>query len=622
MSERDTTGTVKVELQIVGTAGASTEKVRKAMQHGGEVEYPLPLAATVLLRQGDDVVAGGWCDADGRDDVYALMPPSAGADTPREEEARVQWVGRGTLELRDASMGEYGSVVLRWRGREWSMPDALLCVEEAVLPVDDPHSAEQNPRAFTIRRMMILGAREQLLREMQGRNAADAPVSEGGAPSDAVTRRRMYGDSAHAVAEYLLLMRDAQAQRAQAGRDDAASAVRVPSDAAQLLPLVTPAAAGKSITMDGVQVPAGVHGMLQKRVRVTGGHFRTGDVDGKRVPVKVTVELQQSRGRVARVQIETRALESLRVKRSEEVCKWYERIQQPLLTGLEPRGVTGELRALALQAVVNVVGARRILWLLALMGIVAERGKVRLHADGTMPEDVRLELMRRTGCRPKSANKKQGDLYREFLRLVLDMQLIVTPTGRGGKRRRRSSVPQQEEPERTALLTATRHRMRDGEVMMVTINPELVDHWMQVPEALLQITDADDPEGVMRALGLAIVTRLEMAAARGEAPKQERLQLLLERAGLLEWVERTSADPHYGRAAMKRELERALHELTRLPKEGRRAPTDAVGRVKITWGEGKRWLSSAKLTMVAAPPWHRELHAEAKAPPALPAAGS
>jgi hypothetical protein len=393
--------------------------------------------------------------------------------------------------------------------------------------------------------------------------------------------------------------------------------VRVPSDAAQLLPYVTPEQAGKQTVIEGTHVPAGFARMMKKQLVVRGGHYRTGDVDGERVPVKVICELRKSRARVGQVEIETAGLEQWKA-RSPEGRGWWVALQQPLLDGMEPRGVHGELRVLALHVLVMVLGARRIMWVMALMAIIEERGTIELLPNGKLPDWVRLELMEMTGCPARKASKAQADTYRDFLDIVMYMHFHVVPTARGGKRRRATVQ------EKLVPLLAISAVGRDGYTRVVQVNRLLADHWMRIPRALMQVTDADDPEGVMRALGLAIVTRLELAAARGEAMPSERLQLMLERAGMLQWCEGIEHDRRQGRAEVKRRIEEALQALRSVPVRGRKLPSDVVGRVTITWGAGKRWLSGAKLTVESSPPWHRLLHrrlsADTQAPPALPAA--
>jgi hypothetical protein len=287
---------------------------------------------------------------------------------------------------------------------------------------------------------------------------------------------------------------------------------------------------------------------------------------------------------------------------------WQRNMDTPLLTGMEPRGRLGEIQELAMQAVMDVLGARRITWLYAAMGVVRKHRMLEL-VDDELPDSVRREVMEMTGCPARTANGRQLQDYRDMLHLLRHAELKVTPHRKRGR-------PKRGELRDTAmvpLLVVTSHD--DGRPSTMQVNPILTHHWMRIPAPLLKLSDEDDPQGLARALGISIITRqqLTLSASTERLLQPERLDKVLERAGLLQWVRECEADTqHRGRHYVKRELEQVLHRLHELPHR-RGTWLDVVGGCSITWGHGKRWLSSGRLTYASMPEWLQHQHAQAQA---------
>jgi hypothetical protein len=287
---------------------------------------------------------------------------------------------------------------------------------------------------------------------------------------------------------------------------------------------------------------------------------------------------------------------------------WQRSMDTPLLTGMEPRGRLGEIQELAMQAVMDVLGARRITWLYAAMGVVRKHRMLEL-VDDELPDSVRREVMEMTGCPARTANGRQLQDYRDMLHLLRHAELKVQPHRKRGRPKR----GELRDTTMVPLLVVTSHD--DGRPSTMQVNPILTHHWMRIPAPLLKLSDEDDPQGLARALGISIITRqqLTLSASTERLLQPERLDKVLERAGLLQWVRECEADTqHRGRHYVKRELEQVLQKLHELPHR-RGTWLDVVGGCSITWGHGKRWLSSGRLTYASMPEWLQHQHAQAQA---------
>jgi hypothetical protein len=327
----------------------------------------------------------------------------------------------------------------------------------------------------------------------------------------------------------------------------------------------------------------------------------------ERTPVSVTLQLNVTQAHAAEVEVSVRALHRV-YRGGVQYEHWQRSMDTPLLTGMEPRGRLGEIQELAMQAVMDVLGARRITWLYAAMGVVRKHRMLEL-VDDELPDSVRREVMEMTGCPARTANGRQLQDYRDMLHLLRHAELKVTPHRKRGR-------PKRGELRDTAmvpLLVVTSHD--DGRPSTMQVNPILTHHWMRIPAPLLRLSDEDDPQGLARALGISIITRqqLTLSASTERLLQPERLDKVLERAGLLQWVRECEADTkNRGRQHVKRELEQVLQKLHELPHR-RGTWLDVVGGCSITWGHGKRWLSSGRLTYGSMPEWLQHQHAQAQA---------
>jgi len=359
-------------------------------------------------------------------------------------------------------------------------------------------------------------------------------------------------------------------------------------------------------------LPQEVQRALAQGVRFAGGERKRGahlELTQERTPVSVTLQLHVSEAHTAQVDMPVRALHRV-YRGGTQYGEWLRKLSQPLLTGMEPRGRLGEIQELCMQAAMDVLGARRITWLYAAMGVVRRHRMLELH-DDELPDSVRLDVMEMTGCPARTANSRQAQEYRDVLHLLRWGLRMVTPH----KRRGRPKRGELRDTTMVPLLVVTSYE--DGRPSTIQVNPILTHHWMRIPAPLLRLGDGDDPQGLARALGISIITRQQLcmsAVARsGNLLQPERLDKVLERAGLLQWVRECEADTqHRGRLYVKRELEQVLHILHELPHR-RGTWLDVVGGCSITWGHGKRWLTGGRLTYGTMPEWLQHQHAQAQA---------
>jgi len=534
------------------------------------------LVCTVLLQAGDVPPEGGWCDDDAEDVVYVLPMPAAIMEPEKLTQPRLVMVGRGTLRVVD------GRIVLKWRGSEWQVVivgtalDMLAPASEG----SDESAAEQLHRWATWEPQVT--------------------------PQDDVMLRRRTRLREYVAQRSLAQLEERERIRA---RDTYTRAAEVPSAASHLQVYHTPS----SKRQHRGDTRSDVRRLNAQGITVDGAlPIRDkGELTMERTPVTVTLQLHATESDAGRIELPVRTLHKVYAP-SQAYAKWVKRITQPLLSGMEPQGQYGELRALALQAVGDVLGAKRMTWLYAAMGALREHGTVPLTADGELPDKLRLQVMRMTGCDPSTANARRIQEYRDFLHLLRHAKLRVTPHG---KRRKRGELDREIY---VPLLVESATDAKDGKTYSMQVNLAVAHHWMKLPLELLRLDDDADPEGVARALGVSIITRQQLALAHPERLlRPERMDKTLERAGLLQWAREREADTnHGGRLHVQREIARALELLRELPSR-RGAWLDMVSDCTVTWGHGKRWLTHGKLQYGAMPMWlHREVD-KLTPPPAI-----
>lgn len=257
----------------------------------------------------------------------------------------------------------------------------------------------------------------------------------------------------------------------------------------------------------------------------------------------------------------------------------------PELAGADKRELptlVGEALARALPSV------RAYQAVLAGMSLVFKEGATRLE-DCELSNKFRLEVMRVMGMPSRTASAAQRQLVRNAMQFLVHAEVLVKPTD--GERPdylpilvRHGYADDPNQPERRPSLLA--------------LNPELMPamdsgHRWLVPEALFQVSDDADRDGVTRLLGFQLAHRLGMGTSG-----HEKLEKMLRRAGLWEWAQK-QARVQRGTYVMDT-LRRALDELRALPHAGH-APTDIVGGTVILGTE----LSNGRVEYHDAPPWTR-----------------
>jgi hypothetical protein len=495
---------------------------------------------------------------------------------------RAVLVGHGTLHMRG------GKPALRWRGQDDWQVTVVGTHEELHMPHTGAPLGEQETMLEVLHRRMTQehAPRRMLAHIPEGERA---PLLARWEQVEREMRERITLRSIDTLQQ----REDTRALQAHA------AALEVPAHTVQLQPW----------HMAGRKQALEVRRALAQGVRFKGeGRRDMRDERREREPVSVTLTLQQSAAHVADVVVPHTILEST-YRGGELLREWRDTLQNPLLSGLEPHGQYGDMQLLALQAATDLLGARRITWLLALQAVMKQSSAVELDARGELPDSVRTQVMELTGCSPHTANARQKRQYCDFLHLARHIQLLVTPHRKRGARR-----GDLQEPIRVPLLLVTAIDDGDGteRPFAMQVNPMLTHHWMRVPVELLKLSDTDDPQGVARALGVSIITRQQLSLRDPEKRLQpERLSKVLERAGLLRWVRDCEGDAHLGRQYVKRELDKALRLLHELP--SRRGDwLDLVGGCEIEHGHGQRWLSSSTITY-RIPPWLDHALAQAKA---------
>lgn len=248
-----------------------------------------------------------------------------------------------------------------------------------------------------------------------------------------------------------------------------------------------------------------------------------------------------------------------------------------------------ELPALVGEALARAMpSVRAYQAVLAGMSLVFKESGARLEA-GELPDKFRLEVMRVMGMPSRAASAAQRQLVRDAMQFLVHAEVLVKPTD--GARA-------------DYLPILVRHGYEDDPTQaerrpsLLALNPELMPamdsgHRWLVPEALFQVSDDDDRDGVTRLLGFQLAHRLGMGTSG-----HEKLEKMLRRAGLWEWAQRQDKSRR-GTYVMDA-LRRALDELRALPHAGH-APADIVGGTVIVGTE----LSDGRVEYHDAPPWTR-----------------
>lgn len=526
-----------------GIPGAFEPIPTTALDQGMKVEggKPLPCMVGALPHDADwDALATEPHDDQGAlDEVWVLWERDGTIGTRR--------VGRGTVHVRREQVEGVECVrpVLQWQGRTWPVCCVLGCC------------ASQDTR-WSLTHMVWDGGWEGLTQAIRGQIEPDqyATVCD--------TLRR----------DVLNYWRDGV--NLTAARDDARSgvvrstALTVPSVAGQLLPYAVP----------GRHIP-GVRRHLGKVARISGGGD-TGTVmrAGRRVTthadvqVRITLEGRQSTGQTARIVLPS---------------DWVE----PRLPFMH--GAAEELPSMVVAELAAVLGARNLMPALATFGVIAARGGVELDDSGSIPDDVRCEVMRLTGCPPRRANTRQKRDYQKLMEFLRWAQLEVNTKART----RRSKLTY-----RPLLIASQFEDPNRVKGVRLVVNPDVMSDSVRLPLALLGITDAEDPQGLIRALGAAIVWRVAMSSAKPERlGKPESLRKFLERAGQLGQVNSELAKE--GAPAVMAQLDRALTALRSMSwtHDGHHEVVDLIGGTRVEWGRmGSRALDQARVRL-AVPGW-------------------
>jgi hypothetical protein len=271
-------------------------------------------------------------------------------------------------------------------------------------------------------------------------------------------------------------------------------------------------------------------------------------------------------------------------------------------------GPETDLQALMMDVLVQRLKARNLMRTLGFIALIHERCGVELDGD-ELPEALRCEVMELTGYPSRTASKAQRGDYSNIAYMVRHYQWLVEPhstgggSGKGKAKRRATRVP---------LLLASQLEVRTDAPTRMVVNPDVLEggRTMPVPRALMAVRDEDDPDGSMRMLGVGILSRLVLSAARHQAVlgDGEKLVKALARWRLADTLERLHRKD--GAASAQRWLDGLLDRLRGI------GPANIIGGTQVEWGKGRAWLAEARLHYGAEQPgWLRS-----KRPPALPPA--
>lgn len=300
-----------------------------------------------------------------------------------------------------------------------------------------------------------------------------------------------------------------------------------------------------------------------------------------------TSEKPTTAGRLVTVEVITPKVRSttLKLKRADAVFpEFRERTARPV----------GALAELVGEALAQRLPARAFQAVLAGMAHVVRAGSVELEEDERLPKAFRLAVMDTIGMPSRSASKAQRDLVTGALEFLTHAEMEVRPV----------KLRRGERAEYLPLLVRQGYREHPDEAQRsasrLALNAALIPDmergaiW-RVPEALFQVPDESDREGVTRLVGYQLAYRLGMGTTGHEA-----LEKMLRRAGVWEWAKRTNAMQR-GTYVLD-QLRGALDQLRALPHAGH-APADIVGgtvivgdsidRARVEYRTPPRWVHSS-----------------------------
>jgi hypothetical protein len=340
-------------------------------------------------------------------------------------------------------------------------------------------------------------------------------------------------------------------QRQRATRE---SALPVPIHASALQHAV---AAGRETEVRKRAVVERIHKPELKRVTVNGS-----------MQERVTVDLVVPKSRAMKLRL---------------------RAEHPVFPSFSARPKS-ELPLLVGDALARALSPRAYQAVVAGLSHVYANGGVKLDTDGELPRSFRLAVMETMGMPSSRASKAQREIVQGAMSFLVHAEMLVQPTGKG----RNEYVPLlsrhsfYESTDAGGYSRPAEMRVNDA------LLPDMMNgrRWL-VPEALFQVADEADRDGVLRLMGFQVAYRLGMGTE-----SKERLELMLRRAGLWEWWTETSAKR--GAKAALDALRATLDRLRALPWIDH-SPADIVGGAVI---EGER-MADAVLRYEEPPAWVR-----------------
>jgi hypothetical protein len=517
-------------------------------------------------------------DGDARDMVYACLTSQ---DEFGHDVVELALVGMGSLKQRRDASGNV-CVRLHWRGQEWP----VLLVERdggtahAMRALSDSLDAlpdgKGKPLADALRAHTTMALRHAdmhpgvlpelmtmayavLMRARLGMNAGMR------SPAHQALTRRMWARCIATV-------------QARAEAEVADRAVEMPSVTAQLVP-----------TFVLGRKESEVKRRMRSALDIDIGR-RVATADGKARPSLVTVTPHWpdgiSRARCGKVVV------------SMEPSLW------PTF------GPKDDAQAMMMDVLVQYLPAPNLMRMIAYVALIHERGGVELDGD-ELPTSLRKDVMELTGYPSHRASALQREAYRNVGHAVRHWEWKVEPYSTGGGK---GKGRPKRRPERVPLLLASALEMDSNRAVRMVANPEVIagGRTTPVPRALFSITDDMDLDGAMRMLGVGIVSRLVLSAARHQAVlgDGESLEKVLTRLGLIDKLR----DRHRERGAASAQawLDGLLDGLRSI------GPANIIGDTHVEWGKGGNWLAGATLNYGAEQPgWLAR-----KRPAALPPASS
>jgi hypothetical protein len=489
-------------------------------------------------------------DGDARDMVYACITSH---DEFGHDVVELVLVGMGSLRQRRDASGNV-CVRLHWRGQEWP----VLMVERdggtahAMRALSDSLDAlpdgKGKPMADALRwhttmamkhvdmhpgvlpELMTL-AYSLLMRARLGMNAGMR------SPAHQALTRRMWARCIATV-------------QARADAEVAHSAVDMPSVASQVGPLFV---LGRKESEVKRRMPSVLDIDIGRRVATA---------DGKVRPSLVTVSPHWAEG----------------ISKAK-----YGKVVVSMQPSLWPTfGPKDDAQAMMMDVLVQYLPAPNLMRVLAYVALIHELGGVELEGD-ELPTSMRKEAMRMTGYPSGRASALQREAYRNVAHAVRHWEWKVEPYRDRGKSKRR--------PARVPLLLASALDMDSDRAVRMVVNPDVLNggHTMPVPRALFAITDEMDMDGSMRMLGVGLVSRMVLSAARHRAVlgDGESLEKVLTRLGLMHKL--ADRQRERGPAAAQDWLDGLLDGLRGI------GPANIIGDTHVEWGRGSAWLADAML---------------------------